>query len=56
MFFFMAGEYFLICIFHNLFNHSPVIDIWVASKFLPLKTLSNFVNMSIHTCASISEG
>ena len=33
-----------------------MIDIWVASKFLPLQTLSRFVNRSIHTCASISEG
>ena len=43
-------------IVHNLFSHSTVIDIWVVSKFLPLQTLSSFVNMSIHTCASISEG
>lgn len=55
-FFLMAGEYLIICMFHNLFNHSPLIDIWVASKFLPLQMLSNFVNTSVRTCANISEG
>ena len=34
--FFMLGEYFTICVFHNLFNHSSVIDIWVASKWVSL--------------------
>ena len=48
------SNYFFIV--YNLFNHSTVIDIWVTSKFLPLQILSNFVNMSIPTCTSISEG
>ena len=32
----MLGEYFTICVFHNLFNHPTVIDIWVASKWASL--------------------
>ena len=35
-YFFMLGEYFTICVFHNLFNHSSMIDIWVASKWASL--------------------
>lgn len=31
-------------------------DIWATSKFVLLQTMNNFVNMSIHTCASMSEG